>query len=136
MKTDQPAVRHSVKCKLFPDPFDERDPVGPCTCGAADQQPAVQPSATTENPEAMYNPVARESHAGASARQIDVAAGFELSDGDMCYCGGMAHKRTARCPPRAADQQSAVDPAREALAKRLVGEVLAELRADQQSDGG
>jgi hypothetical protein len=27
-------VRHSVKCKLFPDPFDERDPVGPCTCGA------------------------------------------------------------------------------------------------------
>lgn len=29
-----PAVRHTVKCRMFPDPFDERDPVGPCTCGA------------------------------------------------------------------------------------------------------
>jgi hypothetical protein len=38
-----------------------------------------QPSAATENPEAMYNPVARESHAGASARQIDVAAGDQLA---------------------------------------------------------
>lgn len=27
-------VKHKVTCKLFPDPFDERDPVGPCTCGA------------------------------------------------------------------------------------------------------
>lgn len=36
-------------------------------------------SAATENPEAMYNPVARESHAGASARQIDVAAGASPS---------------------------------------------------------
>jgi hypothetical protein len=35
---------------------------------------ADQPSAATENPEAMYSPVAREGHAGASARQIDVAA--------------------------------------------------------------
>jgi hypothetical protein len=26
------SVRHAVTCKLFPDPFDERDPVGPCTC--------------------------------------------------------------------------------------------------------
>jgi hypothetical protein len=26
------AARHKVTCKLFPDPFDERDPVGPCTC--------------------------------------------------------------------------------------------------------
>jgi hypothetical protein len=25
-------VKHEVTCKLFPDPFDERDPVGPCTC--------------------------------------------------------------------------------------------------------
>lgn len=24
---------HDVKCKKFPDPFDERDPVGPCNCG-------------------------------------------------------------------------------------------------------
>jgi hypothetical protein len=27
-------VRHKVTCKLFPDPHDEREPVGPCTCGA------------------------------------------------------------------------------------------------------
>jgi hypothetical protein len=27
-------VKHKVTCKLFPDPFDERDPVGPCTCDA------------------------------------------------------------------------------------------------------
>jgi hypothetical protein len=27
-------VRHKVKCKMFPDPYDEREPVGPCTCGA------------------------------------------------------------------------------------------------------
>ena len=26
--------KHKVTCKLFPDPFDERDPVGPCTCDA------------------------------------------------------------------------------------------------------
>jgi hypothetical protein len=28
-------VSHKVTCKLFPDPFDEREPVGPCDCGAA-----------------------------------------------------------------------------------------------------
>lgn len=28
-------LKHAVTCKLFPDPYDERDPVGPCTCGAA-----------------------------------------------------------------------------------------------------
>ena len=27
-------VRHAVTCKLFPDPSDEREPIGPCTCGA------------------------------------------------------------------------------------------------------
>lgn len=27
-------VVHAVTCKLFPDPHDEREPVGPCTCGA------------------------------------------------------------------------------------------------------
>jgi hypothetical protein len=27
-------VQHKVTCKMFPDPFDERDPVGPCTCDA------------------------------------------------------------------------------------------------------
>lgn len=32
-------VRHLVTCKLFPDPFDERDPVGPCTCGASGDLP-------------------------------------------------------------------------------------------------
>lgn len=35
---DRPApetrVSHAVTCKKFPDPHDERDPVGPCTCGA------------------------------------------------------------------------------------------------------
>lgn len=31
-----PNKRHKVTCKLFPDPFDERDPVGPCTCYQAD----------------------------------------------------------------------------------------------------
>lgn len=25
-------VKHKVTCNLFPDPFDEREPVGPCTC--------------------------------------------------------------------------------------------------------
>jgi hypothetical protein len=28
------SAKHAVNCKLFPDPHDERDPVGPCTCGA------------------------------------------------------------------------------------------------------
>jgi regulator of replication initiation timing len=27
-------VSHKVTCKMFPDPYDERDPVGPCDCGA------------------------------------------------------------------------------------------------------
>ena len=27
-------IQHKVTCLKFPDPFDERDPVGPCTCGA------------------------------------------------------------------------------------------------------
>lgn len=35
--SESAAVRHSVKCKMFPDPFDERDPVGPCTCGAVEK---------------------------------------------------------------------------------------------------
>jgi hypothetical protein len=26
------AYRHKITCKLFSDPFDERDAVGPCTC--------------------------------------------------------------------------------------------------------
>lgn len=26
------AARHEVGCKLLPDPHDEREPVGPCTC--------------------------------------------------------------------------------------------------------
>lgn len=34
-------VRHAVTCKLFPDPHDEREPVGPCTCGA-ETKPACQ----------------------------------------------------------------------------------------------
>lgn len=25
-------MSHHVQCKLFPDPHDEREPVGPCTC--------------------------------------------------------------------------------------------------------
>lgn len=35
------SVRHEVGCKLFPDPHDEREPVGPCTCGvgAPDRMP-------------------------------------------------------------------------------------------------
>jgi uncharacterized C2H2 Zn-finger protein len=33
--SSEPLVRHAVTCKLFPDPHDERDPVGPCTCGAS-----------------------------------------------------------------------------------------------------
>jgi hypothetical protein len=45
-----------------------------------------QPSAATENPEAMYSPVAREGHAGASARQIDVAAGDQLVAGQPERC--------------------------------------------------
>lgn len=36
----EPPVRHAVTCKLFPDPHDERDPVGPCTCGATSPPPA------------------------------------------------------------------------------------------------
>jgi hypothetical protein len=44
---------------------------------------SVEPSAATENPEAMYNPVALKSHAGASARQIDVAAGDPSA---LLYC--------------------------------------------------
>lgn len=28
------SVRHAVTCKKFPDPYDEREPTGPCTCGA------------------------------------------------------------------------------------------------------
>ena len=35
------ASGHAVTCKMFPDPYDERDPVGPCTCG-------LTPSATRE----------------------------------------------------------------------------------------
>lgn len=31
-------VKHEVTCKLFPDPFDERDPIGPCTCSASNIQ--------------------------------------------------------------------------------------------------
>jgi hypothetical protein len=31
-----PGHSHAVTCKLFPDPHDERDPVGPCTCGAVE----------------------------------------------------------------------------------------------------
>lgn len=27
-------VSHAVTCKKFPDPYDERDPTGPCTCRA------------------------------------------------------------------------------------------------------
>lgn len=33
-KVYEPEVVHAVTCKLFPDPHDEREPVGPCTCGA------------------------------------------------------------------------------------------------------
>lgn len=32
--SEKATVRHAVTCKKFPDPYDERDPVGPCTCGA------------------------------------------------------------------------------------------------------
>lgn len=31
---EPPRIHHKSHCKLFPDPCDERDPVGPCTCGA------------------------------------------------------------------------------------------------------
>lgn len=34
-------VSHTVTCKKFPDPHDERDPVGPCTCGA-ESKPAPE----------------------------------------------------------------------------------------------
>lgn len=33
-RSEKATVRHAVTCKKFPDPYDERDPVGPCTCGA------------------------------------------------------------------------------------------------------
>lgn len=32
--TAAPTTGHKVWCKKFPDPFDEREPTGPCTCGA------------------------------------------------------------------------------------------------------
>ena len=32
--SEQP-ISHAVTCKLFPDPYDEREPAGPCTCGAS-----------------------------------------------------------------------------------------------------
>ena len=32
--------RHDAKCKLFPDPYDEREPAGPCTCGAINNDEA------------------------------------------------------------------------------------------------
>jgi hypothetical protein len=104
---DQPSaclhgVRSPHECKECADAVSSAD----ASAWLERERAANQPPAAAETPEAMYNPVARESHAGASARQIDVAAGFELSDGDVCYCGGIAHKRTARCPPRATDQQS------------------------------
>lgn len=32
--TQETSAPHAVTCKLFPDPHDEREPKGPCTCGA------------------------------------------------------------------------------------------------------
>ena len=68
---------------------------------------AVQPSAATENPEAMYSPVAREGHAGASARQIDVAAGAPPSacnhfpGQSTCeWCGAVQPERCCLDYPR------------------------------------
>lgn len=39
--TQETRVTHAVTCKMFPDPHDEREPKGPCTCGvgAPDRMP-------------------------------------------------------------------------------------------------
>ena len=64
------------------------DRISAALAGEPATEPAKtdQPSAATENPEAMYNPVARGGHAGASARQIDVAAGDQLAAGQPERC--------------------------------------------------
>jgi hypothetical protein len=33
-------VYHKATCKLFPDSFDEREPLGPCTCGVQQKEGA------------------------------------------------------------------------------------------------
>ncbi len=68
----QPVAEGVARAEVVPYPYGE---------GRTDQ-----PSAATENPEAMYNPVARGGHAGASARQIDVAAGDQLAAGQPERC--------------------------------------------------
>jgi hypothetical protein len=34
--TPTPVIHHDVTCRLFPSPYDEREPVGPCNCGASE----------------------------------------------------------------------------------------------------
>ena len=90
---------------------------------------ADQPSAATENPEAMYNPVARESHAGASARQIDVAAGAPPSacnhfpGQSTCeWCGAVQPERCCvdypRCDCNSPPEPDNEWPTREEAEKR------------------
>jgi hypothetical protein len=45
------ATGHAVTCKLFPDSFDEREPIGPCTCGFTAPIPAGGAGAALEGEE-------------------------------------------------------------------------------------
>lgn len=57
-------VGHAVSCRLFPDPHDERDPVGPCTCGATDEPAANDHAAINELGSSIESQPATPVHAG------------------------------------------------------------------------
>jgi hypothetical protein len=83
MKAEARLQKIMARCAdlLDEDQFNELDAMARATDPTPGGGASVEPSAATENPEAMYNPVARKSHAGASARQIDDMTGDQLQSG-------------------------------------------------------